>query len=240
MTFDISIIGAGPIGIAIACSFAETKMKIAIIEKLPKKNIADPKIDGREIALTHRSANKLKELNVWNRIPVSEISPVKEAKVLDGNSSYVLHFDTKKIHKKVLGYLISNHLIKKALYEEVITKPNIKIISGANILHVNTNNLFATVKLSNKKNIQAPLIVAADSRFSKTREALGISSSIQDFDRVAIVCKMQHQKDHQNIAYEYFYYGETLAVLPLSKNTSSIVMTITKEKSNEIMTMKKN
>ena len=67
--FDIAIIGAGPVGIAFACSFAKTNMKIAIIEKQPRKILADPKIDGREIALTHRSANILKELSVWHHIP---------------------------------------------------------------------------------------------------------------------------------------------------------------------------
>ena len=61
MIFDIAIIGAGPVGIAFACSFAKTNMKIAIIEKQPKKILENPKIDGREIALTHRSANILKE-----------------------------------------------------------------------------------------------------------------------------------------------------------------------------------
>ena len=47
MFFDIVIIGAGPVGIAFACSFANTKIKIAIIEKHPKKMLADPKTDGR-------------------------------------------------------------------------------------------------------------------------------------------------------------------------------------------------
>ena len=55
---------------------------------------------------------------------------------------------------------------------------------------------------------------------------MGISASLNDFERVAIVCKMRHVKQHHNIAYECFNYGETLAVLPLMKNTSSIIMTI--------------
>ncbi len=67
MIFDIAIIGAGPVGIAFACSFAKTNLKIAIIEKHQKKILANPKIDGREIALTHRSADILKELNVMEK-----------------------------------------------------------------------------------------------------------------------------------------------------------------------------
>ena len=48
--FDIAVVGAGPTGIAFACGFAGTNIKVAIIDKLPRKVIAKPKIDGREIA----------------------------------------------------------------------------------------------------------------------------------------------------------------------------------------------
>ena len=106
--FDIVIIGAGPVGIAFACNFADTKIKVAIIEKQSKKNLADPKIDGREIALTHRSANFLKELGVWNHIPSKFISLIKEARVLNGSSKYSLNFKHQQIQKECLGYLIPN------------------------------------------------------------------------------------------------------------------------------------
>ena len=39
MKFDITIIGAGPSGLSLACSLAKTKLKIAIIEKNSKKKI---------------------------------------------------------------------------------------------------------------------------------------------------------------------------------------------------------
>ena len=37
MIFDIAIIGAGPVGIAFACGFADTNMRVAIVEKQPKE-----------------------------------------------------------------------------------------------------------------------------------------------------------------------------------------------------------
>ena len=125
------------------------------------------------------------------------------------------------------------------LYQEAITKPNIKIITNTSVVNVSTRKQYASIKTSNKKTIRAPLIVAADSRFSQTRENMGISASMHDFERVAIVCKMQHVKHHRNIAYECFNYGETLAVLPLMKNTSSIIMTVPVEKSEILMSMSK-
>ena len=236
---DIVIIGGGPAGLSLACSLADTHLKITIIEKQSAKHLSSPSYDGREIALTHFSKKILEDLGVWKHIPSSPISPIKEAKVLDGNSSYVLHFDSHKVHKEALGYLVSNHLIKKALYKKVITRPNIEIITNTSVVEVNSKKQYATVKTSNKKTLRTSLIVAADSRFSQTRENMGISASINDFERVAIVCRMQHEKRHHNIAYECFHYGETLAVLPLMKNTSSIIMTIPAEKSEILMNMSK-
>ena len=62
--FDIAVVGAGPAGIAFACGFIGSNIKVAIIDKLPKKVIANPKIDGREIALTHHSVKDTRVLLV--------------------------------------------------------------------------------------------------------------------------------------------------------------------------------
>ena len=159
---DIVIIGGGPAGLSLACSLADTHLKITIIEKQSAKHLSSPSYDGREIALTHFSKKILEDLGVWKHIPSSPISPIKEAKVLDGNSSYVLHFDSHKVHKEALGYLVSNHLIKKALYKKVITRPNIEIITNTSVVEVNSRKQYATVKTSDKKTIRAPLIVAAE------------------------------------------------------------------------------
>ena len=238
MNNKVVIIGAGPAGLSLACSLVDTDLEIIVIEKQSTKYLSSPSYDGREIALTHFSKKVLEDLGVWKRLSSKTISLIKEAKVLDGNSSYALHFDRHKVRKNALGYLVSNHLIRKALYKEVITKPNIKIISGTSVVKVNTSEHSAFVKLKNNKKIQASLIVAADSRFSTTRQNMGISAETHDFKRVAIVCRMKHQKPHHKIAYECFHYGETLAILPLvQKNISSIVMTIPMEKSAKLMNM---
>ena len=168
--FDIIVVGAGPTGIAFASGFEGTKLKIAIIDKLPKKIISNPKADGREIALTHNSVNVLKKLNVWHNIPSSLISVIKEARVLDGNSNYFLNFDHQEIKKECLGYLIPNHIIKKNLFKKLKKLSNVTLIDNAECLSININNHDALLKLSNGKKIKSSLVVAADSRFSKASQ----------------------------------------------------------------------
>lgn len=237
MKYDVVIIGGGPAGLSFARALAETDLNVVIIEKLAKKILADPAFDGRDIALTHLSVKLLKELGAWSRIPSDCISPIKEARVMDGTSSYFLHFDHRKACHDALGYLVSNHLIRKALYEEVGTLSNVRLMTNIAVTSVSTDSEGASVLLSNGKTIEAALIVAADSRFSETRRLAGIPAAMRDFGQIVIVCRMEHEKPHRNIAYECFNYGRTLAVLPLTGNQSSIVITAPTYRSNEILAM---
>jgi 2-polyprenyl-6-methoxyphenol hydroxylase-like FAD-dependent oxidoreductase len=55
--------------------------------------------------------------------------------------------------------------------------------------------------------IEAQLLVAADSRFSEKRRAMGISASMHDFGKTMLVCVMAHTIAHQHVAWEWFDYG---------------------------------
>ena len=234
MLFDIAIVGAGPNGMALACSLADTKLKIAIIDKAPKKSLENPSIDGREIALTHRSAKILKKIGVWKIIPDHLISIIKEARILDGRSEYFLDFKHQDIKKDYLGYLIPNHLIKKYLYKILKKKKNITSIE-AKCLDIKVNENNSIIFLSNNEKIKSSLVVAADTRFSTIRTKMGISSFIHNFNKHMIVCRMEHEKSHNNIAYEYFQYDQTLALLPYINNQSSIITTVSKNKADSLL-----
>ena len=129
MEFDLIIIGAGPSGLSLACALAKTKLKIAIIEKNSKSKFAKPKKDGRDIALTHRSKSILKKFGIWKFINSKSISLVKEARILDGNSSNYLHFDHINTVEDSLGYLVPNQIIRKAIYKKLQTLKTTKIFS---------------------------------------------------------------------------------------------------------------
>ena len=241
MLFDVAIIGAGPAGLAFACSLINSNLKVVIIDKLSKKILANPRIDGREIALTHHSTNILKKIGVWRYIPNELISIIKEAKILDDSSKYSLNFKHQDINKESLGYLIPNNIIRKYLYKRLTNISNITLINKTECLSIdNNNNKYSSLVLSNKMKIKSSLVVAADSRFSKMRSKVGISAFIHNFDKNMIVCRMEHEKPHHNIAYEFFRYKQTQASLPYIKKQSSIVTTVSKETSSYLKGISKN
>jgi len=237
MNYDVIIVGAGPAGLSFARILKGTDLKIAMIERSSLASIEDPAEDGREIALTHATVKLMKDLGAWDRIGVDGISPIKTAKVFNGDSTYSLDFVRPTETMEALGYLIPNHLIRKSFYEEVATMGNVEILAETSVDNVSTNEKEGVVTLSSGEKLHAPLIVAADSRFSNTRRQMGVGAHMQDFSRTAIVCRMEHEVDHEQTAFECFHYGKTMALLPMKGHMSSVVITINSQKSGALLAM---
>ncbi len=60
---------------------------------------------------------------------------------------------------------------------------------------------------------------------------------MKDFSRTAIVCRMEHSVPHNQTAFECFHYGRTLAILPMTGNLSSIVVTVSSAEADSIFNM---
>ena len=234
---DIVIIGAGPAGLSFACSLADTGLKVLLIEKAPKKSLANPAPDGREIALTHASYKIMNAIGAWQRLPDEDVAPINHAKVLSGDSPYSLDFDNKQSADEPLGYLVPNYIIRKALFEEMETLPHVELLADTAVEDIACDDEACTIQLSNGEQVKASLAVAADSRFSTIRKKMGIPAEMRDFSRVAIVCRMQHENPHNQTAVEFFQYGQTMAALPMNGNMSSIVITLSADKSGPILDM---
>ena len=225
-TYDVLIIGAGPAGLSFARSLADLPIRVAVIERSSSSILADPPEDGREIALTHQSVELMKACGAWQRLPAEDVSPIEGAKVFDGDSSYSLDFDNEKEQLEALGYLVPNHLIRKAYYEELCQHDHVEIITETTVEEVSTDEHGGQITLNNGETLHAKLIVAADTRFSEMRRKMGLSATMRDFSRSAIVCRMEHSESHQQNAFECFHYGRTTAILPMNGNRSSIVVTV--------------
>ena len=235
--YDIVIIGSGPAGLSFACSMLDLDVKVLLVEKSDFDSISNPKEDGREIALTHLSLKILKKLGVWELIDQSQVAPLREAKVFDGDSPSLLNFKPDQKNIDALGYLVPNCLIRQALYDRIKEAKNIDLKTGVIVSDVKQQQDSAQVVLENDEMVEAKLVIAADSRFSDIRRKVGIPTLMKDFSKVMFVTKMTHEKPHNNIALECFDYGKTLALLPMVGNASSIVLTVKTNESKKIIDM---
>lgn len=238
---DIIIVGAGPAGLNFARALADSGLSITLIEKSTLETLQNPPYDGREIALTHLSREIMQRLGTWQRIPENEIYPLRDAKVLNGHSEYQLHFPQPSHARGEptdrLGYLISNHNIRKASYEAVAEADNVEFICGMGVKEVRTSTEQAEVTLENGSVLTAKLLIAADSRFSQTRRQLGIASDMHDYGRTMFLCRMKHTLSNRHTAFECFHYGRTIALLPLEEHLTNTVITVDSDRVSSIQNL---
>lgn len=242
METDVAIIGAGPAGLCFARALAESGLSIVLVERLKAPELAHPAFDGREIALTHRSVSLLKQLGVWGHLPENEISPLRNAKVLNGRSPRAMHIDNSVGGRNVLGYLVPNHRIREAAYASVGDASAITLLDGARMTQVRTSSRGIEVDLADGRNLSTRLLVAADSRFSEARRCVGIPVRMYDFGKSMLVCRMSHEVPHHQTAWEWFGIGQTLALLPLQDvgagvHQSSVVLTLPSSRMGEIQVL---
>ncbi len=231
--FDIVVVGAGPAGLGFVRSLKGSGLTVAVVERLGEDVLADPPEDGRDIALTHASEEIMERLGMWAHIPEGACGVIKDARVVNGRSDYALHFASAGSGKGYLGRIVPNHLIRRAAYEEVKSLPDVTLMCGAAVEAVSKGR----VVLESGRALKAALVVAADSRFSETRRKMGIGAEMEDFGRVVIVCEMAHERPHGGVATECFHYDQTLAVLPMQGEVSSVVVTLAADKAEAAMAM---
>lgn len=236
MDVDIAIIGAGPAGLSFAALLGQCGLKVAIIDPQTEQALSDPNFDGREIALTHASRDLMTKCGMWDHLPTEEISPLKDAHVFNGPSLFALKIKASQAKTKELGWLVPNHLIRKSAYEAA-KATGIVFMCERRLTGVTLGPDTASLCLSDGTQMRAKLMVAADTRFSETRRMIGIGAEMRDFGRTMMVCRMSHDVPHDHVAWEWFGYGQTLALLPLNGNVASAVVTLEPEKMKTLMAL---
>ncbi|MBY5927568.1 5-demethoxyubiquinol-8 5-hydroxylase UbiM [Halomonas sp. DP8Y7-3] len=232
---DVAIVGAGPVGICLARALAGAGMDVALIERARQDQLSTPQPDGREIAVTRASAGLLETLGVWQRIPQQQVYPLASARIFNGASQFSMKVDPHDPDHP-LGVMVSNHLIRQAAYDEASRIDGIEW-HFSSLKQIDTDAQCARLRLETGEEVTARLAVAADSRFSETRRQMGIAARMRDNGRSMMVCRVHHERAHDQSAWEWFDHGQTLALLPLTSHLSSAVVTLPSRQMAELSSL---
>lgn len=237
MKTDVIIVGAGPAGLCLACVLAHAGLEVTLVDKQPLAQLAHPDFDGREIALTHESRRLLQQWGLWERLPADEISNLRHAQVLDGSIQQGLFIDAALGQKSQLGWFVPNYCIRQAAYDHIKDHPRVRLLPDSEIKGIKDTAQGYRLDLGPHGPLEGRLLVAADGRFSQTRRALGISSPMIDYGKSMTVFRVEHSKPHHHIAWEWFGYGQTRALLPLNGQRSSVVLTLPQHEMQTLMNL---
>ena len=222
---DVVIIGGGLIGLCLSYFLGKLALSVSIIDK---DIIIDPKKhenDFRTTAISEGTKNILDNFGIWKKIK-KNAEPINHISVIDRTKTNSIKFSNPKI-KNSLGYIVENKFLKKILINELISNKKINLFEKSSISNIQILDNSVIVKI-NKKELCAPLFVAADGKNSFVRKILKQPFFIKKYNQNALVVNFLHKLDHRNIAYEIFYDSGPLATLPMlrkkyKKNLSSLV-----------------
>ena len=96
---DIGIIGAGPVGGALACRLAAEGVRVAIVDRAALPPMEHPDFDGRAYAVAAGAQALLAAAGLWQRLPYPA-GPIRDIRVSDGRvgrpaSPLHLHFSAR-------------------------------------------------------------------------------------------------------------------------------------------------
>ncbi|WP_167458730.1 5-demethoxyubiquinol-8 5-hydroxylase UbiM [Mesorhizobium kowhaii] len=235
--FDVVVVGAGPVGLSFAASLAHSELKVAVVEQQSLERLANPAFDGREIALTNASIRIFRELGVWDAIPDSDKSPLRGARVLNGSSPFALRFDPPGGSGDTLGVLVPNFRIRDSLFKIIRSQNHAQLLCGHSVVDATNCHKGAVMTLSDGRQLSTRLLVAADSRFSATRDLLGVGADINRLGKSMLICRVKHERVHHQIAVEWFDHHQTIAMLPLTEGVSSLLVTLRAKEADRLLAL---
>jgi 2-octaprenyl-6-methoxyphenol hydroxylase len=210
---DVIIFGGGLVGLALASALDFSGLSAIIVDPADPAPRAQASFDGRTSAVSSSSMRMLETIGVADDL-AEPGCPIWRIAVADGLKPGGLHFDADD--GEPLGFMHENRHLRAALQARAGAGKNIWLLWNSRVRQLERSDHGVVVALEDGRKLSAPLLVAADGRNSKTREAAGINIARWKYDHQAIVSVLRHERPHEHIAYEIFYPTGPFALLPMN------------------------
>lgn len=224
-TFDVTIVGAGVIGSALALQLHDAGYRVCLIEaREASYQSVDPE---RVVALSYGSRCHLDALGVWDQVEQTGVGRIEHIDVVEKGNSGLVSMNASQDDQTIdaLGYVVEITQVLEPLHQK-IHDTDIHWCCPARLERIEEHADDVDVHVSSPEgslHIQTRLLVAADGTNSFARRLAKITTRGWDQNRFGLVASVSCQRGHQNVAYECFQTSGPLAFLPLADDRFSIV-----------------
>lgn len=224
--YDIVISGASYAGLALARGLQqafEGSLRIALIDKAAGPVAAN---DTRAFAIWAGAKNVLDALGAWTALeaaaePMTSIE-ISDSALEDALRPSLLTYSAITQEGDIAGYVVPGSALHEALYGTLGNDPNITWIAPAEATGLKAETGLIAVELSDGQALAASLLVAAEGRQSRLRDAAGIKTTGWNYGQRGIVANVAFSEPHYGVAIQHFLPGGPFAVLPLKNNHACI------------------
>lgn len=214
MSQDVLIVGAGPLGCALALALHRFGISPRVVDAR-----AGERADSRILALSEGSRQILSRLCSF---PSRATSIARIHISQQGGFGRTL-IDAKEYGLPALGHVLPAAALTEAL-REACERAGIAIEYGVNVGHIQaaTDHAIAHVIEDNAGNeartLRARLVIRAEGSVDDTADA-----TTRDYQQDAIVCLARPDQPHGNLAFERFTASGPFALLPCGEAYSVVV-----------------
>ena len=228
---DVIILGGGLVGLALASALDSSGLSAIIVDPADPDLRLDASFDGRTSAVSSSSMRMLTATGVADHFPVAGC-PILKIQVADGLDPCGLAFEPGE-DDGPLGWMHENRHLRAALRARAEAGKNLWLLWKSRVANVDRGEHQVVVSLDDGRKLCSPLLVGAEGRNSPSREAAGIRMARWRYNHSAIVSVLNHERRHDNVAYEIFYPGGPFALLPMTDDgkthRSAIVWSVQKD-----------
>jgi len=241
--FDVVTSGASFGGLALACGLSQalgSDFKIVLIDRAVP-SAAAPTADSRASALSAASKRMLEVLGVWSLVadvaqPVTSIE-ITDSTLETGVRPVLLTYDNVTGDGDPATYIVPNSTLQAALRQSVEVNPSVELFAPAEALGFASDESGIEVELAGGGALSASLLVAAEGRRSRLREAAGIKVVGWSYPQIGIVTTVRHDRPHHGRAVQHFLPAGPFAILPLIGNRSCITWTEDADEARRILSL---
>jgi 2-octaprenyl-6-methoxyphenol hydroxylase len=220
---DVIILGGGLVGLTLAIALDRHGLSSIVIDPADPERTAAPAFDGRATAVASASWRMLDAIGIGARLE-GEGCPIRSIRVSDGLEPGGLVFDAGEDEDDPLGIMFENRRLRAVLREAAAEAEHITLLMPASPAEIVRDGASVRVALDDSRVVTAPLLVGAEGRNSPTREAANIPVARWSYQHSAIVVTVEHERHHENVAYEIFYPTGPFAILPMLPGTRSAIV----------------
>ncbi len=221
---EVVIVGAGPVGAALACALGGAGIPVALADRTPPQGARAA--DGRAYAIAAGARVLLESAGVWRHLPAPP-QPILDILVTNGRpdrrgAGGWLHFDSREMATTddpsapggAFGWMLPAPALAAALAARLAELPQVAVLAPAEVRPVRVGNV-VRVTLNGGAELPCRLLVAADGRNSAIRRAAAIPVTRLSYGQSALVFRIGHDRPHHGVAAEHFVPTGPFAQLPL-------------------------
>ena len=195
---DVCVRGAGAVALTAALALGRRGLRVAL--QAGPAGAAPAGADVRTYALNAGAVALLKSLRVWDAIPADARTAVLDMRIEGDAPGAVLDFSAWRQGIEVLAWIVDAAELEAALRAATRFAPHVHPVDSGD-----------------GADVDAPLLVLAEGRYSATRQRLGVRMPVHPYGQRGVAARLAADQPHAGLARQWFRSPDVLALLPFDR-----------------------